>query len=139
MGLRLLLWVVFCLGIRASLAATPHVTLSRFLYRLGAVGTVWFLAFPLLVTVTSLLPAHARHQVTILESLLLISSFLILCFSKVVTATSLTLQVGALTVLIYECTSASEYFKLSSLSHVASASPATIVMAPVGKGKISVD
>ena len=86
-------------------------------------GSVWFLTFPLLVAATPLLPPYTRHQV--------------------VTTVSLTSQLCAVLVLVAECLTASDYFRLSSLSKTGASVSGAAVVAPVvvpqGKGKISVD
>jgi hypothetical protein len=101
--LRALLWGIFVFGISRTLSSTPHIVMANLLKRLRIAGSIWFLAFPILVVATFLFPPYTRNQV--------------------ITAASLTLQTAALAVMAKEFLTSSDYFRLSSLSHVGMAGP----------------
>lgn len=97
MGLRLLYCFCFWQGIRRTTGDSSLGQLNEFLRKVLLLGTVWFLAFPLLVVVCGFLPPTHRH--------------------KAITIGAISLQTLALGCLARLFTSRQGvYFKLSSLS-----------------------
>lgn len=96
MLLRIVLCVVFNTAILKLCGVSQDTSLKGFLFKLQIAGSIWYLAFPLAVFVSALLPAYKRHSL--------------------VTMAAILVQSFALVSLVFLFFYEGEYFKISSLS-----------------------
>eukprot|EP00937_MAST-01D_sp_MAST-1D-sp2_P001275 g1275.t1 len=96
--LRVVLCGVFWAGLRHSMKHNYNGEVSTFLKQLLVLGTVWYLAFPVLVFVASTISPHLRH--------------------RFVTVGSIVCQTVAVALLSYLFLGPSGYKKVSSLSRM---------------------
>lgn len=107
-GMRLLLFVGFALGVHNLFTRESNLLQRAFLFRLALVGTVYFLSIPFVVGSASLFFAkYLRHQV--------------------VTIGSLTVQVASLVSLSVLLLTRNEFTEITTLS--ASSLPTSFKMA----------
>mmetsp|Transcript_13834 Transcript_13834/g.44497 ORF Transcript_13834/g.44497 Transcript_13834/m.44497 type:complete len:473 (-) Transcript_13834:106-1524(-) len=98
LAIRLGLCALFAFALRRSLSLERQPEVASFLRRLLVYGLCWFLCLPLLVLLAALLPPYRRHQL--------------------VAGGAIVLQAAALALLSRLFVTSSEFYKISSLSHL---------------------
>jgi len=118
MVMRIALAVLFLYGIHLTKQNTKQAAeeeMTRFFKKLAITGSLWFLAFPATVFLSSVAPPYRRHGI--------------------VTIGAITTQVSALGYLMFMFLSRSDYYKISTLRNMGS----MLGSGQVRAGKVCVD
>jgi len=118
MGMRVVLASLFLYGVRLTKKETTRSDLpevSRFFLKLQLTGCLWFLAFPVLVFMASLVRDQNKHRVVSIGAIMM--------------------QMGALGYLMFMLLTKSDYYKISTLRNMGSMFGSGDVRA----GKVCVD